>query len=150
MRVAKRAEGARRSRGSKVRVPPRASVSPCLSISPHLPPSLPPQAREAELKALRAGAPMGGYLNGGSYCFAMLPANLSYVASQLTPGHEEQVAFIDAENPDRSSWCRYINHAGSEEAACNVDSLVNRSAALVWFVARRDIAAGEELCFDYQ
>ena len=50
----------------------------------------------------------------------------------------------------RSSWCRYINHAGSDEAACNVDSLVNRQAALVWFVARRDIAAGAELCFDYQ
>ena len=55
-----------------------------------------------------------------------------------------------AEDPERSSWCRYVNHAESHDDACN---LVLRVAAtprpLAWLTATRSIAVGEELAFDY-
>lgn len=57
------------------------------------------------------------------------------------------LAFVDGEDPNRSSWCRYINHAKGD--ACNLVSKVDGLRYLVWFEAIRDIAAGEELGFDY-
>ena len=57
----------------------------------------------ARLNKLTAeeGAPMGGADNGGGYTFSLLPDS----ASAIFPG---RVAFIDAEDPHRSNWARYI------------------------------------------
>jgi len=44
---------------------------------------------------------MGGADNGGGYTFCLLPDS----ASVIFPG---RVAFIDAEDPHRSNWARYI------------------------------------------
>ena len=63
--------------------------------------------------------------------------------------------YIDGEDTDVSGWCRFINHA--EGDACNLESRCTRQIwngkeilpPRLWFVARRDIAQGEELLFDY-
>ena len=57
-------------------------------------------------------------------------------------------AYIDGEDPNLSSWCRYLNHS-DDDAACNVRYQVDGAAALVWFVALRDIGVGEELAWSY-
>ena len=61
--------------------------------------------------------------------------------------------FIDAEDPDASNWCRFINHAATDAPECNL-----RSKSLpfgmdgkprIWFVSTRVIEPGDELLFDY-
>ena len=75
----------------------------------------------------------------GEYLFA--------ISSSL--GAEPDI-FIDAEDPWRSNWCRFINH--SSDANLRVKSLAYSGytqGPRVWFVSTRPIEAGEELCFDY-
>ena len=61
-----------------------------------------------------------------------------------------RVAYIDGEDPNLSSWCRYLNHCKRGERGCNCEPKSDAGLqGLVWFVARREIKAGEELCFDY-
>jgi len=93
--------------------------------------------RRTRLDALSQGHPM----SGGTYVFR-LPAE----AHCLLDG--EPVYCVDAEDPNRSAWCRYLNHAKVGSAACNVDQKVNAEGD-IWFVTNRDIAVGSELCFDY-
>lgn len=88
------------------------------------------------------GAPMGGVANGGSYSFALLPDTTSTT-------FPSRVAYIDAEDPDRSNWCRYVNHAPEESRRCNAVAQIDAVRKLVWLQARRMIMAGEEICFDY-
>jgi SET domain-containing protein len=68
--------------------------------------------------------------------------------------------FIDAEDADKSSWCRFINHATTSDTnACNVETRCTRLMLgdvggkvlqpRLWFVAIRDIECGEELSYDY-
>ena len=74
--------------------------------------------------------------------------------------------YIDAQDPSKSTWTRFINHESEwavdsvevdgvevvlEEPcpACNVCLRTNVLAGLAWFEAKRDIHVGEELCFDY-
>mmetsp|Transcript_825 Transcript_825/g.2268 ORF Transcript_825/g.2268 Transcript_825/m.2268 type:complete len:324 (-) Transcript_825:11-982(-) len=82
------------------------------------------------------GAPMGGATNGGSYSFALLPDT----TSTIFPG---RVAYIDAEDPHRSNWARYVNHAPEESRRCNAEPHIDAVKKLIWLQARRDIAAGE-------
>ena len=57
---------------------------------------------------------------------------------------------IDGEKKETANWTRYLNHAADPNL--RVKSLpyayVNKGPR-VWFVANREIQAGEELCFDY-
>ena len=75
--------------------------------------------------------------------------------------------YLDGEDSDKSGWCRFINHAKTkdddgvgchvEEDPCNLEAKCTREIwngecfvpPRLWFVARRDIAPGEELLFDY-
>ncbi|KAL3920338.1 MAG: hypothetical protein SGARI_006967 [Bacillariaceae sp.] len=82
--------------------------------------------------------------------------------------------FLDAEDTDVGSWCRFMNHAnerddnGDQEISysriCNVETKCSRLSSCekdgnngqeetvmprLWFIARRDIAVGEELLYDY-
>ena len=57
--------------------------------------------------------------------------------------------YIDSFDESLSSWCRFINHAAENSSACNLSVRADAFASLAWFEASRDIAAGEELCFDY-
>ena len=57
--------------------------------------------------------------------------------------------YVDAEDPHRSSWCRFINHAHYDSPACNLEPRTDPRRVLVWFEARRAIEAGEELGFSY-
>ena len=78
--------------------------------------------------------------------------------------------FLDAEDSDVSSWCRFMNHAPElistsgdtttddadsyvDNIQCNVESrgwdIEDRTMPRLWFLARRDIACGEELLYDY-
>jgi len=69
----------------------------------------------------------------------------------------EDEIYIDGEDADVSNWCRYINHAMASEGECNLETRSWRETwdgeklvePRLWFVALRDILAGEELCFDY-
>lgn len=62
-------------------------------------------------------------------------------AFQLTSG-----AWVDGEDPCRSSWTRYINHAAAD--AANI-APYGRGRPFIFFEAIRDIEEGEELVFDY-
>ncbi|KAL7560918.1 hypothetical protein ACA910_008196 [Epithemia clementina (nom. ined.)] len=63
-------------------------------------------------------------------------------------------SFVDSEDADLSSWCRFMNHAKEGTTPCNVKAFDRISAGdelLVFpqFFAIRDIEAGEELLWDY-
>jgi SET domain-containing protein len=83
-------------------------------------------------------------------------------------------SFIDGEDADCSSWCRFANHAdpnhdGTTGNACNVEARVrveyladegNKNTKLgrvknlqeikhLYFIALVDIKQGSELCYDY-
>ena len=98
------------------------------------------------LKPIAAGALIGRYsapvvrkdkaslLNDGTYRFNL----------------EDNAFALDAVDPARSNWCRYMNHARGERA--NVDSVPAVALGInygVVFQASCPIAAGEELRFDY-
>ena len=67
--------------------------------------------------------------------------------------------FIDGEDADVSSWCRFMNHASEDTCMqkCNVET--RHSSQIwdgtkmiqprLWYVALRDIQVGEELLYDY-
>ena len=99
--------------------------------------------RHARLASLVDGGPIGGANNQGNYVFK-LPA----CAHDKVNG--EPVYGVDAEDPCRSGWCRYLNHAPSGSDACNVESRVDAAGA-IWFVVSHPagIEPGVELCFDY-
>jgi hypothetical protein len=56
---------------------------------------------------------------------------------------------IDAEDPDVSSWCRFINHDPKPNLALKVLPKGIDGKPRVWFVALRPVAVNDELCFDY-
>ena len=93
------------------------------------------------------GAPMGGAENGGAYVFAALLAATE--PEPLPPGMGRRRIYLDAEDGTRSNWTRYINHAHYETPACNLSPRTDARVPRVWFVARRPIKAGEEVCFSY-
>jgi SET domain-containing protein len=70
--------------------------------------------------------------------------------------------YVDGEDADKGSWCRFMNHAAkSDTNACNVKprctrltigdggELVLQLQPTLWFEAIRDIDCGEELSFYY-
>ena len=56
--------------------------------------------------------------------------------------------FIDAEDADVSSWCRFINHDSSPNLALKVLPKGIDGKPRVWFVCQRPVEIGDELCFD--
>ena len=74
------------------------------------------------------------------------------LGSAFLPRH---AAYIDGEDPNRSSWGRFVNHcsefskSGVVGTGCNLEPRIDGARKLVWFEAKRDIAPGEEICFDY-
>ena len=104
------------------------------------------QARRARLEALPQWCqPMGGADNCGAYAFGLVPQGLGMDSQQ----HEQQVAYVDAEDPTVSSWNRFLNHCESGELGCNLEARHDASRSLLWFMASRRIAAGEELQWCY-
>ena len=99
--------------------------------------------RRERLAAVQSLAAAGGAQNGGSYCFQILPDT-----PEGSKGFGDVIAFVDAEDPGRSSWCRYINHMTEDSADCNLEAKIDARARLVWFQSRRLIRPGEELSFD--
>ena len=86
--------------------------------------------------------PLGGANNGGAYVFKLPPECRDRVG-------REPVYCIDAEDPNRSSWCRFINHAPSDDREhCNVKVHVDQLAN-VFVVSAQQIRRGSELRFDY-
>lgn len=67
--------------------------------------------------------------------------------------------YLDGEDADVSSWCRFMNHApeNCNSGLCNVETRFSRQTKdgnkivqpKLWFLALRDIQAGEELLYDY-
>ena len=103
--------------------------------------------RRTRLAALTFGAPVHGEDNGSSYCFSLLAEEvLAALGSTMLP---RRPAYIDGEDPTRSSWCRYINHCEEGQPGCNLEPMCDGARCLVWFEARRSIEVGEELLFDY-
>ena len=85
-------------------------------------------------------------MNGGSYVVCLAHEQHVEWAAREEP---LRPMYIDAEDPTRSSWCRFINHAHYETPACNLSPRTDARVPRVWFVARRPIKAGEEVCFSY-
>ena len=95
---------------------------------------------------------MGGSTNRGAYCFNLLPAFdsslLTGAAKLAAEAHDdEHVHYLDAEDPALSNFSRFVNHA--KDADATLDVKVDGPHGLVWFTAKRNIAKGEELSFDY-
>ena len=88
---------------------------------------------------VRRGAPIGGSDNGGRYVFEL--------CGSMGRARDWEVCAVDAEDAERSSWCRHINHAAA--ARCNLAARMKSRSQLVWFEATRRIAPGEELLFSY-
>ena len=59
--------------------------------------------------------------------------------------------YVDAEDEYESQWTRFLNHASPPHNNLNPKSVPESydGKPKVWFMANRDIDAGEELCFDY-
>lgn len=65
--------------------------------------------------------------------------------------------YIDGEDADVSTWCRFMNHAPEESKECNVETRSTQQIwdgekivqPRLWYVALRDIQRGEEICYDY-
>lgn len=63
--------------------------------------------------------------------------------------------YIDGEDADVSSWCRFANHASPGKMACNVEALAGPQEDQddenphLYFVALADIEKGVELQDDY-
>ena len=104
-------------------------------------------ARRARLDALAddEGRPMGGSDNGGSYALLLLPDQPEGTRGFLG----DLPSYVDAEDPGRSSWCRYINPAESAAEGCNAEVKVDGLRRLVWLELSRDVRRGEEVCFHY-
>lgn len=83
------------------------------------------------------------------YVFPLLPGNWQELGSALLPASSDfhsLPAYLDAEDPTRSTWCRMINHA-EDDTSRNLLFQVDCVHGFVWFVATRPIAVGEELAF---
>jgi len=104
--------------------------------------------RVRRLRSLRPGrAPLGGPNNGGSYVVCLASRMLVDLAAGEEP--ERVALYIDAEDPDRSSWTRYVNHAETADSCCNLKlQTAAAPVACAWLVASREIEPGEELHFD--
>ena len=102
---------------------------------------------ESRDAALTSGQPSGGANNGSAYCFSLFPEALKDALGSTTL--PRRIAYIDCEDPNRSTWCRYVNHAPAGDPACNAIPRCDPVSALVWLEATRDIEPGEELHFDY-
>ena len=58
----------------------------------------------------------------------------------------ENVPFmLDAQDPTRSNWCRFMNH---NVRRANVEACMSDTGCFVYFEAARDISPGEELLID--
>lgn len=73
----------------------------------------------------------------------------TYLYGVVIPNGE--AIYVDAEDEYQSLWTRFINHASPPVANVNPKSIHESfdGKPRVWFVANRDIEAGEEICFDY-
>ena len=59
----------------------------------------------------------------------------------------ENVPFmLDAQDPTRSNWCRFMNH---NVRRANVEACMSDTGCFVYFEAARDISPGEELRYSY-
>ena len=65
--------------------------------------------------------------------------------------HDKGRIYVDAEDEHESLWTRFLNHASPPLNNVNPKSIHESwdGNLRVWFVANRDIAEGEEICFDY-
>eukprot|EP01083_Nonionella_stella_P230079 813697_1 len=59
--------------------------------------------------------------------------------------------YVDAEDEYESLWTRFLNHASPPYNNGNPKSVPESydGKPRVWFMANRDIAPGEEICFNY-
>jgi hypothetical protein len=57
--------------------------------------------------------------------------------------------YVDAEDEYESLWTRFLNHDSNPNLVGKSIHESYDGRPRVWFVTRRDVAAGEELCFDY-
>lgn len=73
-----------------------------------------------------------------------------YLYAVTMPGGADPI-YMDAEDEYESLWTRFINHASPPNNNLTPKSIHESydGKPRVWFVANRDIAVGEELCFDY-
>ena len=111
-------------------------------------PSLSDSQTEEDKRWITSRMERGQTLTG---CYLYGIALPTHYNTDVNGPHPERRIYVDAEDEYKSSWTRFLNHA-----APPADNVIPKSIhesydgqPRVWFVARRDIAAGEEICFDY-
>lgn len=62
--------------------------------------------------------------------------------------------YVDAEDGDKASWCRFMNHATEGTGECNVKAFHQATIGgdlsdYPFMFAIQDIEVGDELCWDY-
>jgi hypothetical protein len=57
--------------------------------------------------------------------------------------------FVDAEDPQHSNWCRYLNHGAAPNIALKTLPRGLDGKPRAWFVTLQPVEAGSELLFDY-
>lgn len=81
----------------------------------------------------------------GSRARRGIPVSGDYV---LAFGHD---AILDAEDPEESNWCRYINHGRNPNLGLfrEPNEVGDESRVAMFYVISDVISAGDELSFDY-
>ena len=143
------------------------AASAALPEPPHAGVTVAGDALSSGLVAVRHTGSEKGF---GVFAAARLPENVwlgDYVGEVLTqdeyvaryPNEDADYVLganedynVDARDPSKSSYCRYLNHAPAGPT-CNVFLEIVRRRKQRWkdikFYTGRVVAEGEELCFDY-
>lgn len=62
---------------------------------------------------------------------------------------KDRTIYIDAQDPDKSNWTRYINGARTKKERKLINIETFQQGATIYFEAIRDIYPGDELLYSY-
>lgn len=108
-------------------------------------PSLKDQQTDEDRKWIQSRRERGQTLSG---CYLY---GVSVPPKREKSSSTETTIYIDAEDEYTSLWTRFLNHAPLPFGNVHPKSIHESydGKPRVWFVANRNIAVGEEICFDY-
>ena len=107
--------------------------------------------RWAEVRRGRGQTMTGCYLYGVSLPPPSTSSGGRSSTTTTTTEHARRV-YVDAEDEYESLWTRFLNHAPrpyDNVSPKSIHESYDGRGPRVWFVAKRDIEPGDEICFDY-
>jgi hypothetical protein len=116
-------------------------------------PSLKDQQTEEDRQWVQSRLDRGQTVTGDYLYGISLPNPRGFLVSRMQKNDDQEAnrIYVDAEDEYESLWTRFINHASPPNNNLKPHDLHEswNGEPRVWFVAKRDIEVGEELCFDY-